>query len=241
MSNELILILTLIIEFSMLELMYFFFKKEGVFAWSVLATIAYNIEVLILVHAFGADMTLGNILFASTFLATDILSENYDKKTADKAVLISIVTSILFLAISQSWFLYHPASQDTTSPAIRAVFSQTPRLILASVAVYVVVQFMDVALYHRIWHFTEEKSGSRKKFLWLRNNAATMLSQLVNSFLYNWLAFYKIYPTKTLISISLSSFVIFIVTSLADTPFIYLSRKIHLYHTKKELVGKHTL
>lgn len=234
MSNELILICTLIVEFGLLELMYFFFKKEGVFAWSVLATIAYNIEVMILVHAFGADMTLGNILFASTFLATDILSENYDKKTADKAVGMSIVTSILFLAISQSWFLYHPAAQDTASPQIRAVFSQTPRLILASVAVYILVQFMDVALYHRIWHFTEKKSGSKQKFLWLRNNAATLLSQLVNSFLYNWLAFYGTYSTRTLVSISLSSFVIFIVTSLADTPFIYLSRRIHQYHQKKE-------
>lgn len=235
MSNELILILTLVVEFGLLELMYFFFKKEGVLAWSVLATVTYNIEVMILVHAFGADMTLGNVLFASTFLATDILSENYDKKTADKAVLISIVTSILFLAISQSWFLYHPASQDTASPQIRAVFSQTPRLILASVAVYILVQFMDVWLYHRIWHFTEEKSGSRQRFLWLRNNAATLVSQLINSFLYNWLAFYKIYPTRTLVSISLSSFAIFVVTSLVDTPFIYLSRKIHLHHVKKEL------
>ncbi len=48
--------------------------------WTVLATIAANIEVLIMVTAFGMEMTLGNILFASTFLVTDILSELYGKK-----------------------------------------------------------------------------------------------------------------------------------------------------------------
>ena len=47
----------------------------GMMAFTVFATIAANIEVMILVDAFGMEMTLGNILFATTFLVTDILSE----------------------------------------------------------------------------------------------------------------------------------------------------------------------
>ena len=48
-----------------------FFGRAGLYAWSVLATVAANIEVIAQVRAFGMDMTLGNVLFASTFLVTD--------------------------------------------------------------------------------------------------------------------------------------------------------------------------
>lgn len=67
-----------------------------------------NIEVLILVHAFGMEQTLGNILFASTFLVTDILSELAGKKEADKAVNIGILTSVSFMILAQLWLLYQP-------------------------------------------------------------------------------------------------------------------------------------
>ena len=75
MTNELLLILSLLLIYSALLLFYYLFGKDGLYAWTVIATIAANIEVLILVDAFGMEMTLGNILFASTFLVTDIISE----------------------------------------------------------------------------------------------------------------------------------------------------------------------
>ena len=80
MTNELLLILSIIVLFSAVVAFYYFFDIQGLFCWTVLATIAANIEVLILVNAFGMEQTLGNILFASTFLVTDILSE-VDRKS----------------------------------------------------------------------------------------------------------------------------------------------------------------
>ena len=75
MSNEVLLILNLVIVYSSVILWHYFLKEKGLYCWTVLATIAANIEVMILVEAFGMQQTLGNILFASTFLVTDILSE----------------------------------------------------------------------------------------------------------------------------------------------------------------------
>ena len=72
MSNELLLIITLIVEYSAVVLMYKYLGRDGLYLWTVLATITANIEVLILVKAFGMEMTLGNVLFATTFLVTDI-------------------------------------------------------------------------------------------------------------------------------------------------------------------------
>ncbi|MBQ6441274.1 MAG: queuosine precursor transporter [Lachnospiraceae bacterium] len=225
--NELLLILSLPITYFMVLLCYRIFGKSGLFLWTVVATIAANIEVLIVVNAFGFEMTLGNILFASTFLVTDILSENHGKKEAQRAVYLGITTSVIFILISQSWLLYAPSDSDFASPAIRTIFSNTPRLMFASLAAYAVCQLFDVWLYHKWWDFTEKKFQNKRKFLWLRNNGSTLVSQLVNTVLFNVLAFAGIYSVGTLVSIIVSCYLIFIITSLVDTPFIYMARKIH--------------
>ncbi len=227
MQNEILLLVSLIVTFSAVLVLFYLFQEQGLYLWTIVATIAANIEVLIVVTAFGMEMTLGNILFASTFLITDILSELYGKKSAQKAVYLGIATSVIFVVISQSWMLYRPNENDFASPAIRTVFSNTPRLMLVGIAVYVIVQLFDVWAYHKWWAFTEKKFGDRKKFLWLRNNGSTMISQLLNTVLFTIGAFLGTHNTATLLSIALSSYVIFLVTSLADTPFVYFARYLH--------------
>lgn len=98
---------------------------------------------------------------------------------------------------------------------------------LASLAVYAIVQIFDVWLYHKWWDLTQRLSGDRRGFLWVRNNGSTLISQLLNAILYTIFAFYGMYDTSTLVSIVLSSYVIFIFTSLLDTPIVYWARLIH--------------
>lgn len=228
MRNEIILIATMLVTYGMVIAMFRIFKEQGLYLWTIVATIAANIEVLIVVNAFGMEMTLGNILFASTFLVTDICSEIYGKKVAQKAVTMGIVTSIIFVIISQSWLLYQPSDTDWAMPAIKEIFSNTPRTMITGIVVYAVVQMFDVWAYHKWWDFTKKKFGDDKSFLWLRNNGSTLVSQLLNTILFTWGAFGGMYDNKTLLSIALASYVIFIVTSLVDTPFVYLARKIHV-------------
>lgn len=234
MQNEILLIVSLILIFSTVLILFRLFQEQGLYLWTVIATISANIEVLIVVDAFGMEMTLGNILFASTFLITDILSELYGKKSAQTAVYLGIATSVIFIILSQSWMLYAPNENDFASPAIRTVFSNTPRLMAVGIIVYVIVQLFDVWAYHKWWAFTEKKFGDRKKFLWLRNNGSTLISQFLNTILFTWGAFLGTHNTSTLVSIAFSSYVIFLATSLADTPFVYLAR--YLYQRmQKEL------
>lgn len=235
MPNEILLIIMLIITYGMVLVWFAVFGKKGLVCFNVFATIAANIEVLILVDAFGIEMTLGNILFASTFLITDILSEIDGKEYANKAVNIGILTSISFIIIIQSWMLYTPSENDFIMPEIKTVFTNTPRLTLASLLTYAIVQKFDVWLYHKWWHFTEKKYQDKKRYLWLRNNASTLTSQFLNSLIFTFAAFYNIYPLQTLLGITASSYAVFIVTSLADTPVVYLARYIY---NKKELKMK---
>lgn len=227
MPNDILIILSILVTYGGVVAFYRFFGKGGLLAFSVMASILANIEVLILVNAFGVEMTLGNVLFASTFLITDILSENHSRKDANRAVLISTVCSVMFIVISQMWLLYTPSENDWASGAIHTIFASTPRIVCASLVVYFISQIVDVWLYHKWWDLCKKHFKDERKGLWIRNNGSTLISQLLNTFLYTLLAFYGTYSTQTLISIFISSYVIYICTSLVDTPFVYWCRKIN--------------
>ena len=143
------------------------------------------------------------------------------------AVYLGIATSVLFILVSQSWLQYQVSAGDQVYPAFVQVFSNTPRMMLSSLAVYAVAQVFDVWLYHKWWALTEKKTGDHRAYLWLRNNGSTLLSQLVNTVLFTAFAFWGTYDIPTLISVALSSYVIFIFTSLLDTPVVYAARRLH--------------
>ena len=224
--NELFLIITLLVSFGGTLLFMKAFGKGGLFAWIGICTVLANIEVTVLVHAFGMDQTLGNTLFAATFLATDILSEVYGKKEAGKGVMAGILTNLSFILLSFMWVRYTPAQGDWASPFVQGLFSNTPRMLISSLAAYVISEFIDVFLYHAWWNLTEKKTGSRTKMLWFRNNFSTLVSQFVNIVIFNFGAFSSVYSLNDLISITASCYVIYIATSLLDTPFVYIARKI---------------
>ena len=73
MQNELIIIISMIVTYTIVLGLFRLFRNQGLYLWTIVATISANIEVLILINAFGIEMTLGNILFASTFLVTYFL------------------------------------------------------------------------------------------------------------------------------------------------------------------------
>ena len=81
--NEFLLIFSLILIYLGVLAAYRFFGTAGLYCGTVFATITANIEVLLLVDAFGLEQTLGNILFAATFLITDILSEKSGAKGSE--------------------------------------------------------------------------------------------------------------------------------------------------------------
>ena len=235
MPNEILIIISFLIIYGGVMLFYRFFGKNGLIAFNVVATILANIEVLLLVNAFGVEMTLGNVLFASTFLITDIMSENHSRKDANRAVIISTLCSVFFVLISQMWLLYTPSGNDWASGAFHTIFSSTPRIVCASLVVYLISQLTDVWLYHKWWDWCRKRFGDSKRGLWIRNNGSTMISQLLNTLLYTTFAFYGTYSLNTLVSIFISSYAIFFITSLLDTPFVYWARRIYEKHPEIDL------
>ena len=135
--------------------------------------------------------------------------------------------SLKEIIASQFWLHYTPAPEDIVFPNIVAVFTNTPRIMLMGLLVYAIVQKFDVWLYHLWWSYTSKKFGSSRKYLWIRNNGSTMISQFLNTILFTIGAFYGVYSSEVLMEIIVFSYVVFFVTSLLDTPFVYLARYLH--------------
>lgn len=226
MPNELLLIINLILVYGGILVFYRFFSGNGLIALSAVATVLANIEVMILIDAFSLEQTLGNVMFASTFLITDILSETEGQERANLAVNIGIAVSVFFILASQLWLLYTPSENDWAFSSFVTLFTNTPRIVISGFVVYAIVQKVDVFLYHRWWRLTEKKTGDRRRLLWLRNNGSTIISQLLNAVLFNLLAFWGRYDTSTLVTIIASTFAIYLVITVLGTPAVYLARRI---------------
>lgn len=222
MSNELIFIVTVLVYLGSVLLLYKLFGKNGLYAFAIFGTLLGNIAVCKCVDLFGLSTTSGNVLYASTFLVTDILSEKYGKKDASKAVSYSFAIMLLWTLGTQLILLFTPNENDYISESLKVVFGLVPRITFASLAGFVCSQYLDVFLYHFIWN----KTGGGKAMLWLRNNGSTLTSQAIDTVIFTTLAFWGVYPTNVFFSILITTYLFKAVVALLDTPFMYLARSI---------------
>ena len=202
--------------------LYKLFGKNGLYIFAVFSTILANIQVCKCVDIFGFSTTAGNVLYAATFLVTDILSEKYGKKAAQKAVKYGICITILWIVGTQLTLLMTPNANDYVNDSLQVVFGLVPRIAFASLVGYVLSQSVDVFLYHFIW----KKTGDNKSKLWMRNNFSTLTSQAIDTVVFTTLAFWGTYPSNVFISILLTTYFFKALVAILDTPFIYLARMI---------------
>lgn len=218
--NELIIIGEIIAVFSILLLCKKLFGKNGVIAWVGLATVLANIITAKNVNIFGLSTAIGTVMFASTFLATDILTECYSVSDAKKAVRIGLFSNIILIISTQIALLYTPSEFDYAHDAMKTLFSLNLRISIASAVMYYIANMADIHIFSRI----REKTGNGK--LWLRNNVATILCNCLENFGFIGLAFAGIYDFSTIMTIAFSTSVIEAIVAVCDTPFLYISRKL---------------
>ncbi len=216
MYNEILFILQTLIILC-ITLIAFRMGKQYLIGWVAASIVLANIFVTKQMKLFGLDATGGNILYASVFLATDLLSEHYSREDAKDAVKIGFLAALLYLISSQFVVHYVPSEYDIVQEGMRSIFAFAPRIIIASMLAYLVSQFHDIWAYHVIW----KKTGP--KLLWLRNNGSTWISQLIDSVIFSVVAFVGTFPFSVVFQIILSTYILKILVALLDTPFMYLS------------------
>ncbi len=219
--NEILFITEIILSFSGVLIAYKFFGKYGLFAWIAMNTIIANIEVVKCVDMFTMPITLGNITFGSVFLATDILNEKYGRKIAQKGVFIGFFSLLTLTVFTQLDLLYIPNSEDFAQKSMQTLFAITPRLCFGSMFAYLISHTTEVFLFSTIKNFLPDD-----KFLWVRNNVATITSQLIDTVLFTFIAFLGVFSLKTVITLCITTYLIKVILAFCETPFLYASKKI---------------
>lgn len=210
-----------VVNFTLVLLAYNLFGKIGMFVWIAIATIIANIQVTKTIDLFGFAATLGNVFYGSIFLSTDILNEKYGKREANRSVLLGFFSNlVLIISMQMALFFVPMEGFEGIQDSLSNIFGLVPRICLASLLAYLASQFLDILIFNKI------KAKSKDKYVWLRNNVATMLSQIVDTAIFVTVSFLGVYEAEVLLSIFLSTYILKLLVALLDTPFLYISKKI---------------
>lgn len=158
----------------------------------------------------------GLITYPLTFLLADLVTEIYGQEKAKQMVYVTLALSILSYGIIQLALLLPSKNEQA---AFQEAFGLSGLRIFASLTAYLISQVVDIRLYSGIKKIT----GTR--YLWLRNNGSTCISQLVDTILVDLIYLYwglhmgmiEIFPIM-LISYSYKAFF-----GILSTPLFYLS------------------
>ena len=212
-----------------------FFGAAGLTAYVVVAVIGANLQVLkpVQFSVFPDPVALGTVLFASTFLATDMLAEFYGRKAARQAVAIGFGAMVLWTGILMITLGFRPMTPDQAGDglvwalgmhdAMGMLFTPVPALLIAGLTAYLISQYHDVWLYGLLHRLT----GGRH--LWVRNTGSTAVSALIDTIVFSVLAWVVLAPEPLgwqplVFTFILGTWVLRLVVAALDTPFLYLAR-----------------
>ncbi|ADU32405.1 queuosine precursor transporter [Evansella cellulosilytica] len=164
-------------------------------------------------------ITAGIIAYPLTFLISDSISEVFGKTIAKKVVIIGLITNLIMIGFFYIAINLPAASYWPMQGEFESVLGAVPRMVAASLIAYFTSQLFDVHLFHKL----KEKTGG--KHLWIRNNGSTLASQLLDSTVFVFIAFYGVMELSALFVMIATQYVVKLVIALADTPFIYLTVK----------------
>jgi queuosine precursor transporter len=237
MQNEILWITLLAVSFLGVIISYKLFGKIGLYIWTAMAVIIANIQVTKIVEFSVVSnilnipvvTALGNIVYSSIFLSTDILCENHKKEDAKKAIWIGFFVLISVTILMQICLAFIPDASDTQSEHIAAIFGLFLPILIASISAYLISQLFDV------WWYNKLKQMTQGKHLWLRNNISTLVSQLIDNVLFTgifFVGYFLIFNPEgflgwpIILSIFVTSYIMKFIVAALDTPFLYLAKKI---------------
>ncbi len=165
-----------------------------------------------IVNVAGLIVPAGVLAYSITFPITDIICEVWGKKRGKYVVFSGFITLLVVLGLIRLALIFPKAPFWTNEEAFARILGSTSRIIIASFIAYLVSQ------YHDVWAFHFWRKVTKGKYLWLRNNASTFVSQFIDTVVFITIAFYGVMPVLTLIK---GQYIIKLLIALVDTPVVY--------------------
>lgn len=178
-----------------------------------------------IVPIFGFEVSVATCLYAAIFLVTDITADVYGRRAALETVAYTFIATVCFLVIGLSVVQIVGGPQTPVAGALNDIFAFLPRLMFGGLVAFIVAQTLDVYIFHKI------KEKTKGRFLFLRNNASTAISQFVDTVIVWFVAFYGI--VENIWAIIFASYAVKLITAVIDTPFVYIGRKVNPEYNPK--------
>ena len=223
-NQEALWLTTLVADLGFTVLLYRFFGKAGLQVAIATAILLANLQGPKLTVIFGFQTSMGVIFYSSIFFATDVLSENYGRAEANKAVRMGFVVSIIVLVMLSLALMYQPSERIAgdfpreVHEAFETILNFTPRFVIGSLLAYLISQSFDVWIFHQI----KKRTGEGR--LWLRNNLSTMSSQVVDTVLYSLVVWWGTVDLRTALALGGVKYAFKVAIAMIDTVFIYWAK-----------------
>lgn len=170
----------------------------------------------------GVSVSVGIFMVPITFLITDIVTEVYGRKVVKEFIIGGILALSMIFLFTGIFVLVEPHERYAFNSDYKNVFGNSMRMIIASIVAFALAQF------HDMYAFEFWKKKTKGKALWMRNNLSTIVSQLIDTFVYMMIAFYMASPKFTflfIIQLMIPYYIFKIIFAIIDTPFVYLGVK----------------
>jgi uncharacterized integral membrane protein (TIGR00697 family) len=193
------------------------------FAGSIVAANLMGTKVIPFFTIGSYQMTgsVGIFLFPISFLITDIVAEIYGPRATRALVTGTLIVLVLVLGATALATVLPPADRFAAqNESYVGVFRNSLRIILASIVAFTLSQ------YHDVWAFDFWRKRTNGRFLWLRNNASTIVSQLIDTVIFMLIAFWGVSERFTLGYVLGSMlppyYLLKVLAAFLDTPLVYL-------------------
>ena len=175
-----------------------------------------NIIAIKLINVGSWVISAGILLYPLTFLFTDTISEIFGRRQATFVVWLGFIGNVILVAaIYLAGIIPSPVFWEDQG-AYNTILGGVPRIVLGSMIGYLVSQNIDVLGFHFLKQVTDGR------FLWLRNNGSTMISQSIDTVLFLVIAFAGLVPAQVLWQMIWMQYVLKLAIAGIDTPFVYI-------------------
>jgi uncharacterized integral membrane protein (TIGR00697 family) len=216
----------------------------GVKIFSGEGTLGFNpAHLKILGFTMDFNLTAGAVIWPVVFITTDLINEYFGKPGVKQiSYLTAGLIAYAFLVIFISMHLT-PADFWINSPdadgnpfnmdiAFNKIFGQGQRIIIGSLTAFLVGQLVDVFVFQQL------RKATGSKMLWLRATGSTLVSQLIDSFVVLFIAFYGVFPTEQIIAIGITNYIYKFTVAVVLTPLIYFGHDVIDRYLGKEEAQK---
>ena len=175
-----------------------------------------NIIAVKLINVGSWVISAGILMYPLTFLFTDTISEIFGRRQATFVVWFGFIGNVLLvLVIYFAGIIPAPVFWEGQE-AYNTILGAVPRIVLGSMIGYLVSQNIDVLGFHFL------KQATDGRFLWLRNNGSTMISQSIDTVIFLVIAFAGLVPAQVLWQMIWMQYLLKLAIAAVDTPFVYL-------------------